>query len=59
MLIAEAPQVLPLAGSPNLVVLGTEVPLGTVYADIVAVEIQDRLSSSTKSIRSLLLGRQT
>jgi hypothetical protein len=41
-LIAEAPQVLPLAGNPDLVVLGTEVPLGSGRADIVAVETTGR-----------------
>src|SRR5262245_11502775 len=41
-LIADAPQVLPLSGSPRLVVLGTEVPLGPGYADIVAVETSGR-----------------
>ncbi len=41
-LIARSPQVLPLSGSPQLVVLGTEVPLGSGYADIVAVEMSGR-----------------
>ncbi len=41
-LIARAPQVLPLPGSPTLVVLGTEVPLGAGFADIVAVETSGR-----------------
>ena len=41
-LIARAPQVLPLSGSPTLVVLGTEVPLGSGFADIVAVETSGR-----------------
>lgn len=41
-IIARAPQVLPLAGSPRLVVLGTEVPLGGGFADIVAIESTGR-----------------
>src|SRR5207245_352731 len=41
-LIARAPQVLPLSGNPSLVVLGTEVPLGPGFADIVAVETSGR-----------------
>jgi hypothetical protein len=41
-LIARAPQVLPLSGNPSLVVLGTEVPLGSGFADIVAVEMTGR-----------------
>lgn len=41
-LIAENPQLLPLAGSPQLTVLGSEVQLGTGYADILAVEPSGR-----------------
>ncbi len=41
-LIAENPQLLPLAGSPRLAVLGSEVQLGTGYADILAVEFSGR-----------------
>lgn len=37
-LIHQNPQLLPLAGSPRLTVLGSEVQLGTGYADILAVE---------------------
>lgn len=37
-LVEEAPQILPLAGNPRLVVVGKEVSLGNGYADIVAVE---------------------
>ena len=37
-LIAEAPAMLPLAGSPNLVVVGREVVIGPGRADLVAVE---------------------
>ena len=32
-LVEEAPQLLPLAGEPHLVVLGREVPIGGGYAD--------------------------
>lgn len=41
-LVAGAPQVLPLAGSPHLVVLGSEVQLGSGYADIVGIEDSGR-----------------
>lgn len=41
-LIAENPKFLPLAGSPNLAVLGSEVHLGSGYADILAVEFSGR-----------------
>lgn len=41
-LIAENPQLLPLAGSPQLTVLGSEVQLGAGYADILAVEPSGR-----------------
>ena len=41
-LIAENPQLLPLAGSPRLTVLGSEILLGNGYADILAVESSGR-----------------
>lgn len=41
-LIAGNPQFLPLAGSPRLAVLGSEVHLGSGYADILAVEFSGR-----------------
>ena len=41
-LIEKNPQLLPLAGSPRLAVLGSEIPLGTGYADILAVESSGR-----------------
>jgi hypothetical protein len=41
-LIADNPQFLPLAGSPRLAVLGSEVHLGSGYADILAVEFSGR-----------------
>ncbi len=41
-LIVENPQLLPLVGSPRLIVLGCEVQLGTGYADILAVESSGR-----------------
>jgi hypothetical protein len=43
-LVADAPQVLPLAGSPRLVVLGSEVRLGSGSADLVAIEPSGRLA---------------
>lgn len=42
-LIADAPEMLPLAGSPELVVLGSEVRLGNGSADLIAVESSGRL----------------
>lgn len=42
-LVQEAPQMLPLAGSPRLTVLGREVRLGTGSADLLAVESTGRL----------------
>ena len=41
-LVAENPQLLPLAGSPGLFTLGREVRLGTGYADVLAVEASGR-----------------
>ena len=41
-LVEANPQMLPLAGSPRLFVLGREVQLGSGYADIVAVEASGR-----------------
>ena len=40
--IEEAPQLLPLAGSPRVTILGREVRLGTGYADLVGVERSGR-----------------
>lgn len=37
-LVEEAPQLLPLAGSPSLVVVGREVQLGSGRADLIAIE---------------------
>jgi hypothetical protein len=42
-LVQKAPQMLPLAGSPRLAVLGREVRLGTGSADLLAVESTGRL----------------
>jgi RecB family endonuclease NucS len=42
-LVEEAPQLLPLAGEPQLVVVGREVQLGNGYADLLAVEPSGRL----------------
>jgi hypothetical protein len=41
--IEEAPQLLPLAGSPHLLMVGREVLLGGKYADLIAVETSGRL----------------
>jgi hypothetical protein len=60
-LIATAPEVLPLAGNPKLVVLGTEVQLASGRADIVAVEttgrpvvIEVKLSTNPESRRAVV-----
>jgi hypothetical protein len=42
-LVEKTPQMLPLAGSPRLTILGREVRLGTGYADLLAVESSGRL----------------
>lgn len=41
-LVEEAPELLPLSGSPRLAVVGREVHLGTGYADLLAVESSGR-----------------
>lgn len=43
-LIHEAPQILPLSGTPQLAVVGREVLLGNGYADLIAVEPSGRLA---------------
>jgi hypothetical protein len=43
-LIEQSPQLLPLAGSPRLTVLGREVRLGSGSADLVAVEPNGRMA---------------
>lgn len=41
--VEQAPQMLPLAGSPRLTIVGREVSLGSGYADLIAVESSGRL----------------
>jgi hypothetical protein len=43
-LVEEAPQLLPLSGSPRLAVIGKEVPLGGGFADLLTVESLGRLT---------------
>ena len=43
-LVEQTPAILPLAGSPQLVILGREVNVGGGYADLVAVERTGRLA---------------
>ncbi len=43
-LIEDAPQILPLAGTPTLAVVGREVSLPSGYADLIAVEASGRLA---------------
>jgi hypothetical protein len=42
-LIENAPQLLPLAGSPRLTIVGREVALGSGYADLIGIEPSGRL----------------
>jgi hypothetical protein len=42
-LVEKAPHLLPLAGTPQLIVLGREVRLGNGYADLIAIEPTGRL----------------
>jgi hypothetical protein len=60
-LVATAPDLLPLSGSPRLVVLGREVQLGGGYADVVAIEptgrpvvIEVKLRSNAESRRAVV-----
>lgn len=60
-LVERAPQILPLAGSPRIVVLGREVRLGTGYADILAVEssgqlviVEVKLAANAESRRAVV-----
>ena len=43
-LVEKAPHVLPLAGSPRLVIVGREVMLGNGFADLIAIESTGRLA---------------
>ncbi len=60
-LVRDAPQMLPLAGTPQLTVLGREVRLGSGYADLLAVEstgrlvvIEVKLSTNAESRRAVV-----
>lgn len=60
-LVREARQMLPLAGTPQLTVLGREVRLGNGYADLLAVEstgrlvvIEVKLSTNAESRRAVV-----
>ena len=60
-LIAETPSMLPLAGAPDLVILGEEVQLGAGFADLVGVEdsgrpvvIEVKLSSNAEARRAVV-----
>jgi hypothetical protein len=60
-LVAAAPQLLPLSGSPRLIVLGSEVLLGSGYADLLAIEpngrpviIEIKLRNNTESRRAVV-----
>jgi hypothetical protein len=43
-LVEQAPHILPLAGSPRLIVVGREVRIGTGFTDLLAVEPNGRLA---------------
>lgn len=51
-LVEAAPQLLPLAGQPQLIVLGREVQLGSGRADLVAVEPSGRLALIEVKLRN-------
>lgn len=60
-LIEKNPQFLPLAGSPRLTILGSEIQLGSGYADLLAVEssgrptiIEVKLASNPESRRAIV-----
>src|SRR5215472_12842722 len=60
-LVQQAPHMLPLAGSPQLTVLGREVRLGAGFADLLAVEssgrlaiIEVKLAGNTESRRAVV-----
>lgn len=60
-LVEEAPHILPLAGTPRLIVLGREVLLGNGYADLIAVEpggrvavIEVKLASNGEARRAVV-----
>src|ERR1700684_2467059 len=60
-LVRDAPQMLPLAGTPQLTVLGREVRLGNGFADLLAVEstgrlvvIEVKLSANAESRRAVV-----
>ena len=60
-LIETNPQLLPLAGSPRLTVLGSQIQLGTGYADILAIEpsgrptiIEVKLASNPEARRAIV-----
>jgi hypothetical protein len=60
-LVAKAPDLLPLAGSPRVVVLGREVLLGSGYVDVLAIEaggrpvvIEVKLRNNTESRRAVV-----
>jgi hypothetical protein len=59
--VEEAPQLLPLAGSPQIAVVGREVRLGTGYADLIAVEhtgrpvvVEIKLASNAEARRAVV-----
>jgi hypothetical protein len=60
-LVAQAPDLLPLSGSPRVVVLGREVLIGTGYVDVLAIEatgepvlIEVKLRNNAESRRAVV-----
>ncbi len=60
-LVEGAPRLLPLAGSPSLVILGREVHLGSGYADLLAIDptgdlaiIELKLASNSEAKRAVV-----
>ncbi len=58
-LVEKAPHLLPLAGTPRLIVLGREVQLGNGYADLVAIEPTGRIARIEQSIMPIKQGNTT
>lgn len=60
-LVAAAPELLPLSGSPRVIVLGRQVLLGSGFADLLAIEpdgrpviIEIKLRNNTESRRAVV-----
>ncbi len=52
-LVEKAPHLLPLAGTPRLIVLGREVQLGNGYADLIAIQPTGRIAIIEIKLRGM------